>query len=228
MIPPKIRKRKSVFSKSAQWKKLGNTFPGLNCCDEDGDALNCSGTFSLGYRSFRTGVRTIPENFSSRSSQVRSPCQVKLPSHQNYLWLRCDYSSQWNNMKLSGVDKGISRYLQNACLGIFPEVKWHYFFRSTCIYFDASLQEQYDSVRIISPAFLVQKLFAKKRCFVKTSILTCHDPCSPTNQIKVNSDGTLSEEQLKSCSYLTAVIRDLLPIIVSQIMTRFRRNLQFR
>ena len=53
------RKRKGVFSKSAQWKKLGNTFPGLNCCDEDGDAFNCSGTFSMGYRSFRTGVGGI-------------------------------------------------------------------------------------------------------------------------------------------------------------------------
>ena len=35
-----------------------------------------------------------------------------------------------------------------------------FFFRSTCIYFDASRQEEHDGARIISPAFLVQELFA--------------------------------------------------------------------
>ena len=50
---------KNVFSKNAQLKKLGNTFPDLNYCDEDGDAFICSGIFSLGCRSFRTGVSWI-------------------------------------------------------------------------------------------------------------------------------------------------------------------------
>ena len=48
-------------------------------------------------------------------------------------------------------------------------------FRPTCIYFDVSTREEHDGVRIISPAFLVQKLFAKKSICVKTSILAFHD-----------------------------------------------------
>ena len=51
--------KKKYFLEKRSVKKLGNTFPGLNCCDEDGDAFICSGTFSLGYRSFRTGVRDV-------------------------------------------------------------------------------------------------------------------------------------------------------------------------
>ena len=47
--------------------------------------------------------------------------------------------------------------------------------RSTCICFDASWQEEHDGVRIIPIAFLVQKLFAKKRFLSKTSILTFLD-----------------------------------------------------
>ena len=49
-------KEKKSFLEKRSVKKFGNTFPGLNCRDEDGDAFNCSGTFSLGYWSFKTGV----------------------------------------------------------------------------------------------------------------------------------------------------------------------------
>ena len=54
--------------------------------------------------------RTLPENFSPRSYQVRSPGQVKWPYLKKYLGFRRYYSFWDINMKLSEVDKGISTY----------------------------------------------------------------------------------------------------------------------
>ena len=84
-----------------------------------------------------------------------------------------------------------------------------------------------DGARIISPAFLVQKLFAIQFFFVKTFILTCHDLCSLTRQRKVNSDGTLSKEQLKSYR-LHFSAASYLYLIVSETMAHFRRIMEFR
>ena len=46
------------------------------------------------------------------------------------------------------------------------------FFRSICICFDASQQEEHDGVQIISLALLIQKLLKKKLFLSKRSILT--------------------------------------------------------
>ena len=54
--------------------------------------------------------RTLPENFSPRSSQVRSPGQVKWPYLKKYLGFRRDYSLWGINRKLSGVGKGVNAY----------------------------------------------------------------------------------------------------------------------
>ena len=50
---------------------------------------------------------TLPKNFRSKSSQVRSPGQVKWPLLKKYLGDRRDYSFWGISMKLSVVDKGI-------------------------------------------------------------------------------------------------------------------------
>ena len=54
--------------------------------------------------------RTPPENFSPRWCQVRSPGKVKWPYLKKYLGFRHDYSFWDINMKLSGIDEGISTY----------------------------------------------------------------------------------------------------------------------
>ena len=49
--------------------------------------------------------------------------------------------------------------------GPWPDVKfWNGLFRSLCTYFDAFRREQYDAAKIMSLAFLVQKLFVNRFC----------------------------------------------------------------
>ena len=59
------------------------------------------------------------------------------------------------------------------------EVKfWYYFFRSTCIYFDASRRDEHDGIRTI---LLSQfKSCSRKRLFVKSVFFTFLDLCSLT------------------------------------------------
>ena len=52
--------------------------------------------------------------------------------------------------------------------------------RSMCTYFDASRREEYDAAKIISLAFLVQKLFAKDHFGKKKTLFYLRDLCTPT------------------------------------------------
>ena len=91
------------------------------------------------------------------------------------------------------------------------------------MYFDASRQEEHDGVLIISPAFSVQKLFAKNY-FCKNVYFDVSWPPNPSK--KGQFWRTLSKEQLKN--YRLPFFRSLLPIIGSEIMSHFRRNMESR
>ena len=64
--------------------------------------------------------------------------------------------------------------------------------RYICIYFDLSRREEYDTGKIISLAFILQKLFVKNH-FCKNTILTFLDLCSLTRWSQFNSDDVLGK-----------------------------------
>ena len=66
--------------------------------------------------------------------------------------------------------------------------------RSICTYFDASRHQEHDSAKIMSVAFLVQKLFAKNHFCKKKRYFDFLDLCGLTRWAKVNSDGMLAKE----------------------------------
>ena len=70
--------------------------------------------------------RTLPENVCPRSSQVRSPGQVKWPHLKKYLGFRRGYSFWCINLKLSGVHKGISTH-KTYISGYLISVTWGQF-----------------------------------------------------------------------------------------------------
>ena len=76
--------------------------------------------------------------------------------------------------------------------------------------------------------FLVQMLFAKKKTFLqKSAILTFLDLYSLTRCNHVNSDAMLARKSSKravECFFF----RGFLPVIDSEIMAHFRRNMALR
>ena len=96
--------------------------------------------------------------------------------------------------------------------------------RLKCIYFDMSWQEEHDSVRIISLAFLVQKVFAKT-IFVKNVYFDVSWSLKP-NLLNIDQFWMHVRERA-SQELPIALSGSLLPIIVSDIAAHFRKVWNF-
>ena len=108
----------------------------------------------------------------------------------------------------------------------WPEVKyWPDLLRLPRIWFNAPWREEHADIRIKPLAFLVQKLFAKKRCWQKNSYYGGFWSLARKQLILAQIWWLVSERTDQELSNVFSP--GLLTKVVSDIMTHFRRNIDF-